>query len=148
MYYNNLVTGTYGCVMFEMALYTTVNGFYTVADQIYLINTTGQVFIQIDSLYVAGLNTFSFRWVANSTNMFGSYTNVSLKTFYKILIRYNSSTVDLFINGVKVGSTYTITVTRDTTLNRIQTSNPYLLIKTIAFFPYTLSDAQCQNLTT
>lgn len=148
MYYNNLVTGTYGCIMFEMAVYSSMNGFYTTVDQIYLTNTAGQNFITI-SLNYSNVNYIYFQWVANNNaTMFGTTYVVTLKTFYKILLRYTSSTVDLFINGVKVGSTYNITVARDTTLNRILTASPYLLIKSINFFPYTLSDAQCQNLTT
>ena len=67
-------------------------------------------------------------------------------TTAKVLFKWNGTSVDVFVNGVKVVSASPFTITNFNAFNSSSSDAPRY-IQQMAFFPTPLSDADCINLT-
>lgn len=137
-----------GSFYIEFALPHTVNGFYTTGDLINFFDPNGNNFLRLDGIvyYNIGAQAFRWRYVPNSivTAVTG---NVKLLQFNKLLLVMTSSSMKFFFNGTQVGTAVALP-SPNISLDRIATVSPYLLTKSLLYFPHALTDSQAIALTT
>jgi hypothetical protein len=103
----------------------------------------------------SSFNYFNFYHPSSSSRILlakavgGSFTNIytTLTNTSKVAIKWNGTTADVFVNGVKVVAATSFTATSLENLLCSGTSNPFN-INSMALFPTPLTDTQCIALTT
>jgi len=99
-----------------------------------------------DNLWIASSNNFRIRiWKQVAGTLTGLYTT-STDTL-KTAIKWNGTTADVFVNGTKVVSATSFTLTALESLRTIAVQHPYY-IQQMDLFPTPLTDAECIALTT
>jgi hypothetical protein len=99
-----------------------------------------------DNFWLACINTARiaiWKQVAGSISTLATTTTDTAK----IAIKWNGSTADIFVNGVKVVSATAFTPTALESLRTINVQHPYY-INSMALYPTPLSDTDCIELTT
>ena len=85
--------------------------------------------------------------IVKQTNLIYTPLYVTLTDIVKITIKWNGSTADVFVNGVKVISATSFTFTNLEFLS-VKTQDVPKYIKSTMLFPTPLTDAECLSLTT
>ena len=142
------INPTSGSFYMEFAYPHTPNGFYTTFDLINIFNASGSNFLRLEASVFQSLGTQGFRWRYIPNNLLSTnFTSPGLLVFNKLIIVLTTTTMKFFVNGVQIGTTQTLTTPIDLSLDRMSVGN-YVLIKSMLYFPHTLTDAQSIALTT
>ena len=142
--------------IFTNGLVTASGGtwFVDIRNNRFLTRDAGSVGIALADSNTGGVNSFSLRSLSQRINVAkyiaGAPTSLFATTTdtAKIAIKWNGTTADVFVNGVKVVTETAFTTTALEFLTNTATQDVPKYINQMALFPTPLTDTQCTQLTT
>jgi hypothetical protein len=140
---NNLISSAGGTWFVDIRNNSVYTGGITQAQLLGLGNNIAGA--TADNFFLACINTTR---IAIWKQVAGTLNTLYLTTTdtAKIAIKWNGTTADVFVNGVKVVSATAFTPTALETLRTIATQHPYY-INSMALYNTPISDAECIAIT-